>query len=662
MISVNDFENAISDQRAFFFVGAGASVPSGIPTRFAEEAGSVFLPPRGTEFESHIVHVIGDRNLKIQGIQQERLFEAARRTYAPLCRSNEQLTGTLSLWKALDRETLYSFRTSCQPNLYHYAMVRYSHDAGVPIFTTNFDCLFEMAAEELGLPFTVILPGNAGADAIRNNAAIPHLFIVKLHGSIRLDGKLALHTLACDMQTITRPDPDLLESLEALCATQRICFVGYSGSDLDYFPRIRVMSSRQSLRAFWVDYAFGGAPITTAERNADLIGASKVSAQKACEILARVTKDRRIYDLPAPDIDVVFKHLRLETENALPIVAPLQNLTLAYCLVGIGRYGAALSVYAKYRTEIRQLMPELDQLSLDLFEARLNDGVSKYRESEDIASNVLQHVNRRPSTATSMGSELRKSAIRARAIHQIAMSRKLQKMQPELDSGMSILDKLTIYTTEIGRQVFDYWRLTLAFREKPSAHQLAQINDHLEQSICREQRHLALCAKNDFLVAMSAIPVRALRRPRPWLKYARQGLRLLLERLRKRIQNDGDFFAFVNVHKYLASLEHQNNHMAFASQGLLEITADPLNQAGNLLLRSVGMAPSAKIANYRTASGLARESGSAAAELKVLLALERETRLDSEEIARVDELVKQCSGEAFERLSARRELLSKVGV
>lgn len=142
------------------------------------------------------------------------------------------------------------------PNIVHLELVRYSARTGIPIFTTNFDTLFEAAARQLGLAPRVMLPD----DPCPSPRNVPT--ICKLHGSIGdREQQPDLGTLYTTMTAITRVNVPWIDALVATMRHAHLCFLGYSGKDIDLFPFLQRATRRSDTRpVIWVTRDFATDP------------------------------------------------------------------------------------------------------------------------------------------------------------------------------------------------------------------------------------------------------------------------------------------------------------------------------------------------------------------------------------------------------------------
>ncbi|TSA24530.1 hypothetical protein D4R71_06950 [bacterium] len=237
----------IDNNKIFFFAGSGISYKSGMPSagKILLKTAELFLPS-GEEYKKEREKIILDENY--YQIQPEVFYE----NLLNITNSDD----ALSLWKCLSPYYFKKFCLPIVPNINHLFIVDYSIKNSVPIFTTNFDCLFEEAAEELNYKYQVILPySNEEEEIIKSYNALKNkedtVYIFKLHGSIYIENHNSIETLHATMSSITKINFPIIEFIDKLCEDKHIVFVGYSGRDIDYFPEIKKRTLK--LRPFWID-------------------------------------------------------------------------------------------------------------------------------------------------------------------------------------------------------------------------------------------------------------------------------------------------------------------------------------------------------------------------------------------------------------------------
>lgn len=224
--------DCLREKRGVFFTGSGISVESGIAKveNVLKHTCHKFL----AEFEDDYSLVPKDSSLKdykkvsrtdyICKVIQPELF------YSVLLEHTET-NHVLEMWNCLKQDHYTSFYCP-QPNIIHYFIVAYSHFAKVPIFTMNYDKMFEEACKNLGLPYHVYA-GNAPDTSCESE-----VLICKLHGNLRenVGNKVTSKDIATTMPEISKENPGCRDFIKETLKTHDMCIWGYSGRDRDYFP------------------------------------------------------------------------------------------------------------------------------------------------------------------------------------------------------------------------------------------------------------------------------------------------------------------------------------------------------------------------------------------------------------------------------------------
>lgn len=207
-----------------FFCGAGISLGSYIPgtQEILLETCKVFLPEELSKEEYDYI----SKNIQPE-IFYEKLIQIVRNDYC------------FNLWASLNDSNF--------PNLNHLFIVRYSFLNRVPIITTNFDLMFERAAEILGVKYKVLLPDDH-FDCCFDDV----LYIFKVHGSLGVEEN-CIKNLSITMTSLTKINRRFIEYLHSIMNNKHLCIVGYSGRDLDLYPYIQEYAISGAKRIFWVN-------------------------------------------------------------------------------------------------------------------------------------------------------------------------------------------------------------------------------------------------------------------------------------------------------------------------------------------------------------------------------------------------------------------------
>ena len=270
MTAEDDFVAAYRAGEVVFFAGAGASFDSGavMPPAVLAASADLFLPS-GRRFQNDIRAVLqgaGVPGTPLRGIQPEIFYEHLL--------SLKDDREALGLWRVLEPAWLAAHKARLSPNANHLAIARYSAATGLPVFTTNFDMLFEAAGEALGLTVETLLPGEPPA-------AAGALWVFKLHGTISRGGVERLGSLQSTMQAISAVDHQMIDRIREATRGRALAFVGYSGCDIDYFPVLAGLPRAQA--PFW--FVPPGDALT--EEHANQIGA-RVIRRLPSELFAKL--------------------------------------------------------------------------------------------------------------------------------------------------------------------------------------------------------------------------------------------------------------------------------------------------------------------------------------------------------------------------------------
>jgi hypothetical protein len=251
-----EFVDCFTRGELVFFSGSGISLDSAIPSasRILKETADVFLPSKsdvklmGLDPRT----VMPWQNSLISEIQPEILYER-------LLEITNGSNDCLSLWETICPSKWATFNGSQTPSIAHYAIVDYSSRNHKPLLTTNFDLLFEKAAETLKHKYSVIIPRKGFCKEKNTNP----LKIFKIHGTISKSVKTAstdkpdsrtLSSLMITMCDISKANFELIEEFRKIMHDNYLAIVGYSGRDIDIYPFIRdILKEADSKGAFWIN-------------------------------------------------------------------------------------------------------------------------------------------------------------------------------------------------------------------------------------------------------------------------------------------------------------------------------------------------------------------------------------------------------------------------
>ncbi len=313
-----------------------------------------------------------------------------------------------------------------KPTLAHYLIVSASARAGLPVITTNFDCLLEGAARTLlGAEPTVVGPAGPYSD---------HSFSIwKVHGSVGSAASTGSLAIRATMPRVTQPNTKLLDALGRLLSDDRhICFVGYSGSDIDLFPMIK--DFQEVKEPFWIDPFPTAALLLRAESTgaifiqATLDDTFSAGASDALNELRKtgispdsIRQGEVQESILRAKIDEKLSLIEKEARSKCPLTIDQKRLFLGICLARVGAPMCALE-YLRADPTLEARLSSEDRALLLLTKARLTDCVSDYRASEKFARAGLTEIARaRP---FSFGNKA--IALQIQGLHALSMAKKMQ--------------------------------------------------------------------------------------------------------------------------------------------------------------------------------------------------------------------------------------------
>jgi hypothetical protein len=233
--------DSLKKQNCFFFTGSGISLSSQVAS-VSDVLGhtcNVFLPEYESDF-SHVPEKISlSRKDYICNYIQPELFYSILLDFA-------QDETVLGMWNCLKQDH-YTKRYIPKPNFIHYFIVVYSYLSKVPIFTMNYDKMFESACEMLNIPYSVHV------DTSRLSEHKEGVAICKLHGDLQENtgDKVTSKDIGTTMSSISKKNSKWLQYINANMKQYDMCIWGYSGRDIDYFPFIKDYPNTTNKKRFW---------------------------------------------------------------------------------------------------------------------------------------------------------------------------------------------------------------------------------------------------------------------------------------------------------------------------------------------------------------------------------------------------------------------------
>ncbi|MCG7536806.1 SIR2 family protein [Pseudoalteromonas sp. OOF1S-7] len=382
---MNEAEVAIEKLKSgevFFFAGSGISYASNLPSAYAvlEHTVNALLPENlAAEEKSNIC----------KSIQPEVFYESVI--------GMTQTYESLNIWKSLYKGAQANHQVECEPNLAHLFIAEYSNRNRLPIITTNFDSMFEQAAEALGVKYRVFLPSDAPPCLDEEL-----LCICKVHGSIQdHQGEYSPQSLWMTMTQITAVNTKWIEYISGVMERKHLCFVGYSGRDIDLFPYLsEAPVKRAAKRIVWVnrfdgDYSDNLSracnalrinlwPSELFELSLSALAMSEFRAKKANQD----HENRVAALLTYLETDLIQKNLLSVYEKAL-----------MYCilLAKLGKYRKAYECALDLEcNKLTYLTRPSSKRLLLLTCARLSHEISRYESCRAYAKQVLNTLKNKP--------------------------------------------------------------------------------------------------------------------------------------------------------------------------------------------------------------------------------------------------------------------------
>ncbi|TKB05861.1 SIR2 family protein [Desulforhopalus sp. IMCC35007] len=368
-ITRDDFRKLFKNGEIIFFAGSGISLGSGLhgAPEILQHSLISFLPS---------IH--SDELKLFTNMQPEVVYEIL----ISLSPSTEM---ALHVWNCLSPDTLSRYGIGIKPNIVHAILARYSDKHGLPIITTNFDTLFEKAADINGIHRSIYMPADIPPE-VR-----PHLgemTLCKLHGSIMdKGGNISVHGLYTTMTDISKINVPWLEYLASWLKTHHICFMGYSGRDIDIFPMIQSLSISNACRKpIWVNKTFARDPC---EKPSERCEAIRLEGEFPSEMLPKITETSALTfykDSYSSSSSSILQDLSSDLKNRLIFSKELEKFLRVLLYHSTGRYRDAYDLISSFDIE------ELDQHrgAYLLTYARLSHEISLYDQLEEKAKMVLQ--------------------------------------------------------------------------------------------------------------------------------------------------------------------------------------------------------------------------------------------------------------------------------
>lgn len=627
MPPLDDFIAAYRAGEVVFFAGAGASFDSkaAMPPAVLATSAELFLP-RGSAYAALVDDVVRGPSVggsAMAGIQPEVFYEHL----LSLCEDR----AALSLWKVLSPTWLAAQGVALRPNANHLAIARYAAQSGAPVFTTNFDTLFETAAQDQGIPVEICLTGQHPEPHRPPTTLEPgRLRLFKLHGSIEVDGVPRLDSLQTTMQGISAVNQPMIDIIRQACRGRALALVGYSGCDIDYFPVLGGLAFDRP--PFW--FTPGGDQIT--RDHAARIGARQIDEYPSAlfsRLHPEFPEKRR-----GPSVKTLLT--RLKAEATVHLTEGQKVLFLALCLQSTGRNEAARRCLADLTSRAATLTARDQAISL-LLQARVQDCTSEYRQSAASAKAALPTIRRAHEAGEIHAAEA--AALRARSLYHQGMAAQ-QQIGPSIryhDARFDWRPRSADMLHQLAAGAILWFRLHLlrlrfakaAARDPRVGFVRAEhaINDH---SMLMLGRVIALLE----ILRIQKAPL------------VGPTVRGLVARLQKRASRMGDYFVYAGTLKYERRLGGvKDTDHAVETYHLLR---DPLNYA--LVRRDAGAHQldegelTLAAIEFRAAAEAALACGSRATAVKALVGLASCGALSSTDAEELAQAATDIEGAGYE--------------
>lgn len=220
---------------ATFIVGAGISIPSGLPpwSQFAQDIADAL-----SQSHSKAAEFIQAST----GMRPEVMFQAFYRVLR---------IRTIDAIRAMDPHRIRQRGGRCEPNSLHIFLAELIK-MGHVVVTTNFDDLIEEAA---GRSCPVISTQSEIAETIPSIRDRRFSGLVKLHGTFRkLDGSQSTDSIGAMLQEVQRAIPrQTKEVLDLLVDERPVVVFGHSGlDDFDLYQRLSAVGVLASPYILWI--------------------------------------------------------------------------------------------------------------------------------------------------------------------------------------------------------------------------------------------------------------------------------------------------------------------------------------------------------------------------------------------------------------------------
>ena len=300
------FIEAIESHRLITFSGAGISLASNVP-------GAAEI------FDATIRHLLPHHYGAIHDYQNEigtigangragkSMYILPEEMYTLLLHLSERPSECLNMFRCLLPDNTIGYKQ--YPSFTHLFAVANAYESNLPVFTVNFDTVFEQACTAMGLEFQIFSFNDAHAYEASMQSGKRMVRICKVHGDIGrcLDkGAVTADIIKTTDKGIAEPSQWAGVISTLIHNGNNIAMMGYSGRDVDLYPAIRSATAAHPASLLWFDNFTTANGRITAQKVKECLGIG--ISQYPSEILPTVCKD---------SIDLFFPSLSAEQRSFL---------------------------------------------------------------------------------------------------------------------------------------------------------------------------------------------------------------------------------------------------------------------------------------------------------------------------------------------------------
>jgi len=366
----------INNGSVFFFAGSGISYASNIPSAnmILKNTTKTFFPQ---SVSANNVEEI------VKNIQPEVFYE--------LLISLTDSIHSLDLWQSVMEAKQLEFGNICAASIVHLFIAKYSFKHNKPIFTTNFDTMFENACNHLGIPFYLYLPND------KPPTTQDELAICKLHGTVQDKNEaFSPESLWTTMTAITKVNQPWIDFLSEYMNSDHICIVGYSGKDIDIFPYIK-NASENSKEPYWInDFSSDHSDYSSKSINAVRVNLfpNDFLEEASDNLEISLTNLNKIDSRKMTDQENILSALRKELRKLNLLNQAGKHLFFALSVSKIGHYKKAHRLLLHIEEKQFEQLSTNHQILLLLALSRIHHEVSLYKTCGVYAEKALDLIRK----------------------------------------------------------------------------------------------------------------------------------------------------------------------------------------------------------------------------------------------------------------------------